>query len=436
MNNYNRIKSSMSKNDHLLQTAIGDDDDDDDDDHDILTRRGLTSRTSRSPSPPMEGVEGGSMKTLGNDDAEEGRGGGGETRLESARRFLWDEEEQEINFILTPNEQREEVRATSSKNKIIFGGNFMVEGMDSMEFNLQDASYLDDPEEHIGNIKQRRRFRHHKINPFVRFCIGCYHVFVGCIALFVGCICAPPCRRCLLVLLVLGLIGGGIGKLTSNTHGTTRVVDGGDIDHTVTIHDKTTHGSDRYAAARQMVLHHGLVSPDTLDSANTPHHNALHWIADHDESQIDVGHPHFLSRFVLALFYFSTKGLDSPNDGTAPNELVNWMTYKGVCSWYGVRCQVGTVDENQHGSVDSIEIPGLYIGGTIPMEIHALTDLHRLDLIKNKLVGSIPDNLLSMPNLNSLMLADNHLKGPLPNLIPHSCELETINVENSKLGTM
>ena len=441
----------MSKEEHLLQSAIGDDSDDaDDGDHDLLTRRGASAGggsgggTRRSESPPTATTikaEGTALEGHGSGSLD----GGEKPGVESARRFLWDEDESEteVEFLKSPT-----AFIRGKTRKMVFGsheGNFIAEGMESLEFNLQDASYLEDPEEFIGNIVKQRRRGQCLTSSIQNCCLGCYHGILGCIGMLLDC-CNPKCRKFALIVFVLALLGGGIVKLVSNgtldelelasggdTTEPINVNNGGTVDHTVSsVHDKTTHGSDRYSAMRQMVLHLGVVGPGTLDLANTPHHNALHWLSDHDESHIDIDNPGFLSRYVLALLYFSTKGQDSPNDGTASTEFMNWMTYKGACSWHGIRCQGGTVDSNGHGIVELIELPELYIGGSIPMELHALKGLERLDLSSNDLTGRIPENLLTMPRLTSLQLANNSLEGSLPNVITADCQLMTLNVEGSK----
>jgi hypothetical protein len=75
------------------------------------------------------------------------------------------------------------------------------------------------------------------------------------------------------------------------------------------------------------------------------------------------------------------------------------------CSWAGVTCVNGTVQELRLGSMG--------FSGTIPSEIGLLAGLTHLDLSQNQLHGSIPEQLYSLTDLVRLFLYKNQLTGTI-----------------------
>jgi Leucine-rich repeat (LRR) protein len=290
----------------------------------------------------------------------------------------------------------------------------------------------------------------------------------------------------------------------------------------------------RRLAIQDTIIKMGLSDPDQLLRPDTAPYKALDWVAIHDKAQLPV-HDSFLPhRFALATLYFSTHGdlmfAPVPDDGTAdipelsngegdvrdeadekdeeeaiiaaddfslePDWLKedNWLSAKGICTWYGISChhRTGTPADQIHyndnwgisilnltennvrgtippelllvlsdeiraidlsgngiwgdlplelGELDTIE--GLYldenfIGGTMPgVELAKMTKLQNLYLAKNILTGPMPSQLSELANLKGLTLHDNQLTGTLPTEIGSMPQLELMYLDlNLMTGTI
>jgi len=72
------------------------------------------------------------------------------------------------------------------------------------------------------------------------------------------------------------------------------------------------------------------------------------------------------------------------------------------------------------------------LNGSIPGELEHMIDLRSLGLDKNKLKGTIPD-LEDLTKLNKLYLDDNELEGPFPESIPKLTSLVELNLSGNHL---
>lgn len=118
-------------------------------------------------------------------------------------------------------------------------------------------------------------------------------------------------------------------------------------------------------------------------------------------------------------------------DSDPYNSLASWDPEDDdPCNWLGVNC----VD----GKVQTLDLCGLSLGGTlapelgnlaslralvlhgnrlsgaIPVEFGYLTELEVLDLRDNNLTGKIPSEIAKMLSLNRLLLCDNNFEGSIP----------------------
>jgi len=109
-----------------------------------------------------------------------------------------------------------------------------------------------------------------------------------------------------------------------------------------------------------------------------------------------------IQRFALACFYYSTYR-QAHAFWTNPNDWIengNWLESNDECTWKGVTCVNGVVEE--------LALPRNGLTGSLPLELVFLTNLHSLDLNTNFVYQ--PDELhavFGMPSLKSLDLSDN-----------------------------
>ena len=411
----------MSREERLIDAAVGDDDDYDEDETEELTRRGRGKGTIVASEM--------------------------EKKIESARRFLWDDDEDEEMQQQQQQDVAQSTKPTTVKAfrtrysddptkqqtaaaSAVRAGDFMTEGMESMEFKLHDADSNMDGDEYLGGGK-----RNHRMNPFLNAFVGCYQIILGMFSIVFDKYCSPGCRELFIFLFLVGLIGVGVVRIASSVSMPRVGLGGYDSGSTGGRHSSKSDETERFVAVRQVIIDSGAADPRVLDKASTPQHNALQWLANIDTSEIEVDHMGFMSRYVLAVFHFSTEGKDSM-DGTPGESHTNWMTDIGVCVWTGVKCSAGSADENQHGTVERLELAKLMNkgGGTIPSELHELDGLVKLDLRGNKLEGTIPSVLFDNVSLKTVLLENNKLHGKLPNIVSEPCRLETLNLANSKYG--
>ena len=238
---------------------------------------------------------------------------------------------------------------------------------------------------------------------------------------------------------------------------------------------KHRHGS-RLQQFQSAIVELGLTSQEDLDNPEKPQYQALHWLANSDGAKLKSDDPFAIQRFALAVLYFETSGMeDIAADPTTETgvwlESSNWLTKSGICSWHGIVCEGDSplIDEetdkenrNHHGLVQTMDLKLNGLKGSIPSEISALTRLNTLDLSNNDLNGSLPrslskltelrslllrgneidgqipkDFLQELSNLRDLVLAENQLKGRLPSDVEHLVELRVLDIGSNELtGTV
>ena len=79
-----------------------------------------------------------------------------------------------------------------------------------------------------------------------------------------------------------------------------------------------------------------------LKDESTPQAKAMQWIIEDDPVQVLSTDPRALSRYVMALFIFSTFENESSN-------YLSWFGPRELCDWYGVEC-------NFDGFIEQISI--------------------------------------------------------------------------------
>lgn len=103
-----------------------------------------------------------------------------------------------------------------------------------------------------------------------------------------------------------------------------------------------------------------------------------------------------LERYILMTLFFAT-------GGETWSQQFRWCGGTQQCGWSGVTC-------SNHGAIVAIDLATNNLSGTIPEELFALSQLQRLNLFANSLLGSIP-NLSTLYNLKEIDLQNNLLSG-------------------------
>ncbi|CAL9123169.1 unnamed protein product [Musa acuminata var. zebrina] len=94
------------------------------------------------------------------------------------------------------------------------------------------------------------------------------------------------------------------------------------------------------------------------------------------------------------------------------------------CSWQGVACESGRVDE--------LRLPGAGLIGQIPAALGNLTALHTLSLRFNALSGPLPPELASLTELRNLYLQGNDFSGEIPPFVSSLKNLVRLNLAGNK----
>ena len=200
------------------------------------------------------------------------------------------------------------------------------------------------------------------------------------------------------------------------------------------------HDPTRLSLMRDHILDSGITSSaDILDHPDSPQQMALHWLAKDDLANLDTDHPFLLERYGLAVLYFATGGTTNQwetND--------NWLSAKGICMWYGIECiPIDTKDQtkevtttkvyNGNAQVIGITLTANRMQGELPIELGGLNHLVTLDLSQNELSGKVPTELGNLPLLRYLYLRKNGLVGSLPTQIGKLTTLHDLHLGENNL---
>lgn len=316
-----------------------------------------------------------------------------------------------------------DVESTSSRFAGLFRATTGTEGGGGRFDEYGDAAPSADAEEYISDDKRRR------IAPLWSLCANSWNSMLDCCTVTCGRVGGPgsPRLRIVLVCLLVGvcLLAGGIYAALSS-HGSSNNPD--------------------YQSAIDRLVNSGIATKGILNSKSpSPQKSALEWIIK--ENMIGSDHEAFLDRYTLAVFYFSSR--NAARGGWIKAD--NWMTEKGICSWYGVECLpreqeatevnnyspvTRTYDDNAR--ITAIKLSDNGIEGVLPIEFGlALDNLETLDLQNNVLSHTLPSTLGRLTNLRTLLLRGNQLVGPLISQIGALNRLHQLHLANNEFeGTV
>lgn len=254
-------------------------------------------------------------------------------------------------------------------------------------------------------------------------------------------------KRTMLVLAVLALVAVIISVVVTKTGGDDSEDSGESVSSSRPEVDMV-----RFDAIRELILESEFSIKADLDKSGTPQNEALNWISFLDAAKLKADDDMILQRYALATFFFATyvaseeEEESSGPDGTIvpPGEgWVNsqhWMTAKGICLWYGVSCMPHLHEGkeeyhyNENNAVVHLNLTANNVKGTLPREIAALEDLVTLDLGKNKLKGRIPYEIGGLKELVNLYLIENEFTGTIPASIGDLSSLRNLHLGTNKFS--
>jgi hypothetical protein len=180
-------------------------------------------------------------------------------------------------------------------------------------------------------------------------------------------------------------------------------------------------------------------------SRKNPQNLALKWITTVDPAQLEPDDPALLDRYALAVFYL---GSNVETEGWKSS--ANWMSNQGLCNWKGVECvpllQEATEENNWtsvtksydgNAQITALSLPSNRMKGVFPAEFAALPSFITLDLSDNDLSGELPTVLGNMSSLRYLLLRKNAFVGTIPAELVQLTNLHDLHLgENRFEGTI
>jgi hypothetical protein len=148
---------------------------------------------------------------------------------------------------------------------------------------------------------------------------------------------SPKPRRkwCLIILILIFLIGGGVGAVIGLSGGSDSGGDGGDV--AVVDPDGDTEATEASATSARPVLRsqlsYLLTEPSLFNNPLSPQGKSLDWlVSDVDQSGVTMDEVARLeARFALSVLYYTTNG-----DGWVDH--TNFLSSSSECEWAGISC--------------------------------------------------------------------------------------------------
>lgn len=164
---------------------------------------------------------------------------------------------------------------------------------------------------------------------------------------------------------------------------------------------------------------------DALKDPNSPQFRAVGWLSTFDQVDHEGYGLPFIERYVLATFFFATKG-----ENWLQTE--NWLSPTlHVCEWStGISCYT---DITKNLVVNGIDLTRNGLTGFLPDELGLLNELTFLRIPKNTIAGTVPQALCGLRKLSSLDLSSNEINGFLPSDLGNVTELDALDLSGNKL---
>jgi len=191
----------------------------------------------------------------------------------------------------------------------------------------------------------------------------------------------------------------------------------------------TSSGSDEDEITVETIMPYlqKMSGPSALKNDKSAQKHALNWLQNKD-SYTSLSTDQLVQRYILATFYYSTKGATSWDDTSN-----NWLSSNDECSWDGIIC----FDEDAYPElshlVSKISLPQYGVSGSLPPEIGYLSHLRNLTLSENDITGPLPSTITKLTNLLALDLEKNKIQGQLPNNMDQFKSLLYIHLSSNKL---
>jgi hypothetical protein len=372
--------------------------------------------------------------------------------IESARRFLWDEDEEEYGrnngtTATAPSHSASTYdNYDTAQQQNLMGGSLTSGSGQSAGFGSRMANTImgslfrgrdDDNTTKDVNLAPRRpsmfihdaqpreaeeyieKRRGRCIVMIGECCMAILHTIVGFFAILceymTGCLANMNPQLCVMIVAALTGIGLFIFAIVAIMHRSK----GGGGDSSTTYSGGLPPILDelRYGDIRSAISTSKFTSDRTLDTPGTAQNYALRWLTDEDPAQLAADDDAILQRYSLATFYFSTyvyaEIVDSQSKGPSGGGWTYgdyWMSEKGICMWFGVSCPphlkegVEEVHYNENSDIIRLNLTDNNMRGIIPSELSALENLVSLDLGNNKLEGTVPPAISGLKELRKLRL--------------------------------
>jgi len=384
-----------------------------------------------------------------------------EGAIESARRFLWDEDEEEYGrqnaaagAAPTHNiASTYEHYAGADQQTNLMGGNLSTGpgengsgGFGSRLANSIMGSFFRPRESDTANNVNLAPRRASANNTFMgdaqpreadeyiekkrrggfitligECCMAMLHTFLGALAILceylTACLASINPKLCVMMMVALTGVGLFIFAIVAIVH---RSKSGGvsDTSGAITYSGGLPQIVDqvRYDGIRTTITGSAFTSEKTLDTPGTAQNYALRWLTDEDPGKLQADDDAILQRYALATFYFSTyvyaEIVDSQNGGSGGGWTYGdyWMSEKGICMWFGVSCPphlkegLEEVHYNENSDILRLNLTDNNIRGIVPSELAALENLVSMDLGNNKLEGTVPKAFTELKQLRKYFI--------------------------------
>lgn len=179
----------------------------------------------------------------------------------------------------------------------------------------------------------------------------------------------------------------------------------------------------------------GLTAEEVLKDKSSPQYHALSWLANVDKtSKNDPFWKEKYALAVLFYSTSGTSVHKKPIGGWANQEnwmsdqgVCSWYGVECEYSESGP-----TFDGDDY--ITSIKLSGNYLVGPLPAELKACEKLITLDLSYNSLTGTLPDGLSELAQLNFFLMGKNSLTGDIPSSYGTFYNLRELDLGHNQFG--